>query len=188
MTVTVRRWAVVVVLLTPSAGVAFMPPGYRAVDRDLVIETDRDFPGYRFWLASEKGIEPLEVTPARPCHIDGHGRYGSHRDAFVIAAPVGVVERHVQTLGARGLWDEISGGRVPPGILRSELIDFGNALPFYDSRERVIDRYRLELEPGRLTLVWLSQNQGDPLVKAAWVATGVIAAAVLVGGVWWVWR
>jgi hypothetical protein len=161
------------------------PPGYSRVPRDLVLEVESEFPGYRFWLVSPRGAEPLDLAPGRPLRVDGGGRDGSHRIAYVIAAPVGLIESLKVTPAEQDFWS----GKLPPSVLWSEKLDFYARAPFYDSRERVIDRYRVEFAPGQpVRLMWLGQNESSPWVKGAWAAAGLFAFAAVVRAAIWLLR
>jgi hypothetical protein len=171
--------ALVTVLLPGAAAADMVSPGFSRVPHHLVIEVAGDHPGYQFWLVSPRGAEPLEVAPDRPYRVDGAGRDGSHRIGYVVAVPSDIAWR----LKAAELAEVVASGKLPPGVLRSDPIDFYGAVPFYDSRREVIDTYRLELVPGeRVSLVWLGQNAGSRWVKASWASAGVFAALGLVWG------
>jgi hypothetical protein len=74
-------------------------------------------------------------------------------------------------------------------VLTSEDIDFLGQVPFYDTRERVVDRCRLEFVPGKyVRLVLVEQNVGSGAVKRAWFAAGVLVPAAVLTGGWWVVR
>lgn len=166
--------------LLPCWAVADMvTPGFSSVPRHLVLEAENTPPGYQFWLVSRRGVEPLAIAPGHSCQIDGTGRGGSYRLAYVVAVPNAVAEQ----LPAAGLAEVVLSGKLPPGVLRSESIDFSQAVPFYDSRRAVIDTYRLELVPGeRVSLVWVGQNAGSVWVKLSWALAGLFAVAGLVWG------
>jgi hypothetical protein len=154
------------------------PPGFSRVPRHLLIEVDREYSDYRFWLVSVRGSEPLELTPGKPCRIDGQGRTGSHRSAYVVAVRADVA----QHWRPPGPWEGIP--YDPSGrILHSKEIDFDGSVPFYDSRREIIDTYRLELVPDQqVSLVCVGQNEGSRWVKTSWAAAGLFVAA----GVVWV--
>ncbi|QJW94449.1 hypothetical protein FTUN_1969 [Frigoriglobus tundricola] len=144
-----RRWIVVLALSTFHSGAVLADgasPDRSPVPHDLVIEIDSDFPAYRFWLVSQRGVEPLDPAPGRPLLVSGDGRNGSHRIANIVAAPA-------------ELGDEIGLNHLPSGAVRSAEIDFRKYVPFYDSRERVVVRYRLDFVPGRH--VRLIQTDGN---------------------------
>lgn len=132
-----RRQMLLTVALTLSvAGTVFADmgplPGFSRVPRDLVLEVESEFPGYRFWLVSHSRVEPLDL-------------------AHVAAAPVGMVEG----MGEGKFHEAFLAGKLPPGVFRSdEIIDFSARVSFYDSRERVIDRYGVEFEPGQPVRLW----------------------------------
>jgi hypothetical protein len=74
-------------------------------------------------------------------------------------------------------------------VTHSERIYFRDSVPFYDTRERVVDRYRVELEPGReVRLVLLERNTGSPWVKGAWAAAGILIAVSIGLASLWVFR
>lgn len=151
-----RRQMLLTVALTLSAtGTASAdmgpPPGFSRVPRDLVLEVESEFPGYRFWLVLHSRVEPLDLAPDRSFRVGGEGRGGSHRLAHIVAAPVGMVEG----MGEGKFHEAFLAGKLPPGVFRSdEIIDFSARVPFYDSRERVIDRYGVEFEPGQPVRLW----------------------------------
>jgi hypothetical protein len=121
-------------------------------------------------LHSPRGLEPLQLAAGTPCHIDGNDRNGSLRVAYVIAVPRALLQQN----GERSLPTEFPSHNWGPGVLKSHMIDFHSDVPFYDSRDRVIDRYRLTLDSAAsLRLVWVGQNQGSVWVKGAWAAVGL---------------
>jgi hypothetical protein len=155
------------------------------VPHDFVFEIESEAPGYRFWLLSPRGLEPLDLAPGRPVRVDGEGRTGSHRIATVIAAPAGLIESLKVTPVEQEFWS----GKLPPSVLQSDQIDFYARVPFFDSRERVIDRYRVEFAPGQpIRLVFLGQNESNPWLKRAWVVAGLFAFAAVVCGALWLLR
>jgi hypothetical protein len=84
------------------------------------------------------------------------------------------------------LASDFASNKWAPGVLRSQMIDFRSDVPFYDSRDRVIDRYRLTVDSSdTLQLVWVGQNQGSVWVKAAWAAVGLCLSASII---WLGWR
>jgi hypothetical protein len=169
---------VALLLLPQFARADWVTPGFTVVPHHLIIEVGSDHSGYRFWLISERGPEPLELAPGKPCRIDGRDRTGVYRDASIIAVPTNLAE----WVRVNGLWSRRIASEPPTGVLVSERIDFNASVPFYDSREEVVDTYRLELVPGeRVELVWLGQNEGSRRVKAFWAAGGVFAVLGLVG-------
>lgn len=168
----------VLLALPPLASADVSSPGYSRVPHHFVIEVQSAYPGYRFWLVSRRGAEPLELAPGRPCRIDGADRNGSHRLGRVVAAPAETADR----VTAKELAEAVSSGKRLPGALCAEELDFHGAVPFYDSRDEIIDRYQLELVPGeRLRLVLLERSAGARWVKASWLLSGLFAA---VGAVW----
>lgn len=173
------RWVVVLALSISHSGAALadaVSPGRSRVPHDLVIEIDSDVPGYHFWLVSRRGAETLDLAPGRPFLVSGGGRNGSHREAYIVAAPAELVEG-------------IGMNELPPGAFRSEQIDFGTSVPFYDSRERVVTRYRLDFVPGqRVELIQTDENTGSKWIKRVWAATGVLVSFAVVGGGLWVGR
>lgn len=188
-----RQFAVLA-CLTVSAGAAradMGTPGVSRVPHDFVIEVESGFPGYRFWLVSPHGIEPLDLARGRPFRIDGEGRTGSHRIAYIVAAPIALVEETGKDKFEAALWPRKfdADGRLPPTVIWSESIDFLGQVPFYDTRERVIDRCRLEFVPGQhVRLVWLEENSGSTAVKRAWLAAGVLVPVAVLSGGWWAVR
>jgi hypothetical protein len=184
-----RQLVLTVALALSISGTAFAdmgpPPGYSRVPHDFVFEVESEVPGYRFWLVSPRGAEPLDLAPGRPCRVDGEGRTGSHRIAYVVAAPAGLIESLKATPAEQEFWS----GKLPQSVLPSDPIDFYARVPFYDSRERVIDRYRVEFAPGQpVRLVWLGRNEGSPWVKRAWAAAGLFASGAVGCGVLWLRR
>lgn len=190
-----RTLAIAVLLLLPAAARADMgAPGFSPVPRDYVIEVDTDYHNYRFFLLSPRGLEPLALAPGRPCRIDGSGRQGSHRNASILAIPVERAEKFAEEVKSHpekyGRYSE----QNPPGTLHSETIDFHALIPFYDTRDRIVRRYRLELDPPArsVELVFLGENEGSAWVKVAWAVAGIAAAVGLVGlGLWLlrrIWR
>jgi hypothetical protein len=167
-------------------------PGHTRVPRDLVIETDEVYPDHRFFLQSLRGLEPLPLAPGEPYRIDGQGRNGTHRIAYVIAVPRSLVEKEGEGALAAELSPHNAGPgefKVVPGVLRSEMIDFRADVPFYDSRDRVIDRYRLEMNSAEsLRLVWLGQNEGSPWLKGTWIVVGLSMSVSIIWGGWWIIR
>ena len=172
--------AVLTTALLPGWATADMvTPGFSPVPHHLVIEAQGTPPDYQFWLVSRRGAEAQTFAQGQPCRIDGTGRGGSYRIAHVIAVPNALAA----LLPAGGLAEANSSGRLPPGILRSEAIDFSAAVPFYDTRREVIDTYRLEFVPGeRVSLIWVGQNAGAWWVARVWAFAGVIVAIGLVWG------
>ena len=173
-------------LLLPATAFAdSVSPGFSRVPHDMVIDVAKEYPNYRFWLASFRRIEPLNMVPGQPCRVDGKGRDRFARIAFVIAAPVGNIEHLIETMGAAKLFDELYGGGLPAGVLRSNQIDLYGAVPFYDNRERVIDRYRLEIDQvNGLSLMWVEQNEGDWQAKLGWAVAGVCVAVSIAWAGW----
>ncbi|MBA4063300.1 MAG: hypothetical protein C0501_06230 [Isosphaera sp.] len=176
----VRTGAVIAgLLLAPAPGRADVGfPGLARVANDKVIEVAGDTAGYRFWLVSPRGPEPLDLAPGRPARVDGRGRDGSHRQAFVLAVPVGAAGQPGSVA-----WDAVLAGKVPPGVLQSGPLDFSAAVPVLDPRGRITDHYRLEFVPGeRVELVWLGVSTTDRLMSVAWWAVGVGVAGLVVWG------
>lgn len=184
--------SLVLAVSLPNAALADMgTPGFSRVPHDYVIEVESTFPGYRFWLISPRGLEPLDLAPGRPLIVNGEGRLGSHRNARVIAAPVGLIEgigeEQFQKLDEKR-WSAEADPRLSQ-VHESGPIDFYGSVPFFDSRERVIDRYRLEFVPGQhVRLVWLEQNAGSRWVKRAWLAAGILVPVAVLWGFWWAVR
>lgn len=181
------RFPLTTVLMLTLPGVAFADmgtPGFSFVPRDFIFEVEQEYPGYRFWLVSAEGIEPLDFAPGRPFRVDGEVKLQQvgTRPAYVFAAPVGVIEE----MGAEKVHEAWLAGKLPPRVLQSQWIFFRDSVPFFDTRERVIDRYRVEFEPGKeVRLVLLERNTGNPWVKRAWAAAGILAAAsVGLAGLW----
>lgn len=182
----------IVAALLPATATADMgAPGFHRIPHDIVIEIESDASGYQFWLVSARGLEPLDLVPGRPLVINGEDRTGAYRIAWIVAAPAGLIEK----LGEDGFrkarearWAD-KPNPLTPDVLESEEMDFLGSVPFYDSRERVIDRYRLEFVPKKeLRLVWLEQNAGSKRVKVAWAVVGVLMPIAVLGGFWWVVR
>jgi hypothetical protein len=165
-------------LLVPAAARADVGfPGLARVANDKVIEVAEAHPGYRFWLVSPRGAEPLDLGSGLPCRVDGYGRDGSHRLAYVVAAPVGSAAWD----RPEGLWDALLAGKLPADVQRSGPIDFYASVPVLDPRRRVTDHYRLEFVPGeRVELVWLGLSKTDRLAGYAWWAAGVGVAGLVV--------
>jgi hypothetical protein len=160
-------------------------PGFSRVPHDFIFEVEAESPGYRFWLVSDRGVEPLDLAPGRPVRVDGAERTGSHRIAYVVAAQIGVIEG----MGEEDFRKAFEQSHFPPGVNQSGHIDFLGQVPFYDSRERVVDRYRVEFSPGQpVRLVWLEQNEGSARVKAEWAAAGILAAVGFTWAGWWTLR
>ncbi len=184
------RWRLFAVLASfaalPEAAFADMGiPGQTRIPHDFVFEVEADFPGYQFWLVSPRGTEPLDLAPGRPFRVDGEGRHGSHRVAWVVVTPVGLAEE----MGKAEFEKLASMHKLPSEVFTSESIDFLGSVPFYDTRERVIDRYRLEFVPGQhVRLVWLEQNKGSAWPQFACFGTGVLVPIATVWGGWWAIR
>jgi hypothetical protein len=160
-------------------------PGFTPVPHDLAIEADESYPDYRFFLQSPRGLEPISLAPGKPHRIDGQGRHGINRIAYVIAVPHSLLEQK----GESNLAAELKANKSVPGILWSEMIAFRTDVPFFDSRDRVIDRYRVELNaPDNLRLVWLAQNEGSRWVKGAWAAGGICVSGSIIWFGWWATR
>jgi hypothetical protein len=170
-------------LLVPTARADVAVPGFTSVPRDVEIETDRDYPEYRFWLVSMRGVEPLALAPGKSYRIDGSGRTGSHRVARVVAAPTGVVEELIEKSGTEGARFAINSDKAPAGLLRSDSLDFNASVSPFDRRTRVLDRYRLELTPpDKLSLIKVEENTDAPAEENAGspILIGVLAAVILV--------
>lgn len=178
--------AIACLVALPGAAVADMvTPGFSRVPHDYVFEIEGDVTGYRFWLVSDRGVELLDLAPGRSVLVNGEGRHGSHRIAQVVAAPVALVEQ----VGEAKLIDAHWKHELPPGVIRSDSFDFYGSVPFWDSRSRVIDRYRVEFVPGQsLRMVWLERNTGSWWLKGAWIAAGVFTVVAVVWAGRWVTR
>jgi hypothetical protein len=180
-----RRLLLTVAALLSAAGTAFADmgtPGFSRVPHDFVFDVDSEVPGYRFWLVSARGVEPLDLAPGRPALVDSASRLGSHRVAWLVAAPVGLVEG----MGEAAFQEAHGNGKLPPGVSQSEKIDFLGSVPFFDSHERLVDHFRVEFSPGQpIQLVFLGRDAGSPRVRTAWAVAGVFA---LVAIVWAGWR
>jgi hypothetical protein len=178
--------ALVVVASFPGSALADMGPfpGFSSVPHDFVFEVETDSPDYRCWLVSPRGAELLDLAAGRPVRVDGAGRTGSHRIAYVIAVPLALVEE----LGEANFAKVAMRSELPPSVKRSEHVDFYGSVAFFDSRSRVVDRYRVEITEAHVRLVWLEQNAGSDWVKAEWAAAGIflLVAALWIG--WWVLR
>jgi len=169
------RFGIALILLAAPAVVRadVVSPGRSRVPCDIIIEVETDYSGYRFWLVSSLGAEPLEIRPDRPCRVTGAGRGGIARLGYVVAAPAERFEELATAI--RKAWSE----PLPPGLLRSEAIDFYASVPFYDSRKLVIDTYRLEFVPGQaLHLVWRGDNS-DPRSTIAVAIAGICTAIAI---------
>ena len=183
------RPILILVLLASFPGSAFADmsfPGFSRVPHDFVFEVEANSPGYRFWLVSPRGVEPLDLAPGRPFRVDGEGRHGE-RPWAPRSSPRPI--ELVNEMGEAKFAEMVLANKLTPGVIRSEPIDFHGSVPFYDSRERVIDRYRVEVVPGqRISLVWLGQNAGSGWIKIAWAAAGIFFAGTTVWAGWWVFR
>jgi hypothetical protein len=155
-------------------------PWDRRVPCEIQIETDEAFPDFCLFLHSTGSLKPIALAPGQPYRIET-------REALTWAASVVAVPRTLASdNGQNALAAELDSGKVPPGVLRLESIVFRADLPFYDTRERVIDRYRLESDgSGSLRLVWLGRNEGSRLMKGAWAVAGLLASgSILWLGFW----
>jgi hypothetical protein len=183
-----RRLFLTVAALLSAAGTTFADmgtPGFSRVPHDFVFEVESEVPGYRFWLVSARGVEPLDLAPGRPVRVDAESRLGSHRVAWLVAAPVGLVEG----MGETAFQEAHGNGKLPPGVSQSEKIDFLGSVPFFDSHERLVDHFRVEFSPGQpIQLVFLGRDAGNRCVRAAWAAAGLFAFAAVVCGVFWLLR
>jgi hypothetical protein len=166
-----------VLLLLPLSARADVPsPGHFRVPHDFVIEVEQDYPNHRFWLVMPRDVQALSLAPGRPFRIDGSRRGGLRYRALIIAAPPGFVEG----MDERKVFAAVTADNPPAGVLRSQRIDFGGWAPFFDSRDRLVDHYRLELNSDEVRLVWLGQNEGSVWVKVAWAVAGLSASVALV--------
>jgi hypothetical protein len=174
-------------LSLPAAATADMGPLFPVFSRvphDFVFEVEADSPGYRFWLMSDRGVEPLNLAPGQPFRVDGSGRERSQMYVWVVAAPVGLVEG----VGEAKFAEALTRGQSPQGVRQSDYLHFYGFVPYWDSRSRVIDRYRVELSPSAVQLVWLEQNAGSVWVKRMWAVGGILCAVAALWGGWWILR
>jgi hypothetical protein len=88
--------AVLVIMLGFSASVvADVPPdpGYVRQSANLVLETDADLSGYRFFLTSPMNVEEIKIVAGTPTVVSASGRAGAMRFGELIAIPAGEVEQ-----------------------------------------------------------------------------------------------
>jgi hypothetical protein len=68
-------------------------PGYVRQSANLVLETDADLSGYRFFLESPMKVEEIKIVKGTPTVIDASGRAGAMRFGRLFALPAGEVEQ-----------------------------------------------------------------------------------------------
>jgi hypothetical protein len=177
-----RSLALGVLLCLPTTvwGDMFFP-GFTRVPREVMIELSENAKDYHFWFSANGKFETLPLVPGQPFQI-GQGRTGSYRFGELIAVP----RRLVEARGEEELLREIKANKNVDGVMHfSSEFDFREEVPFYDSRDRVIDWYRVEADPEKgLRLVWLKQNT-DESMRGVWAVTGVFASSL---AVWLGWR
>jgi hypothetical protein len=172
--------AVLLLIAVSARGDAGFDPS-RFLDKlvpvEIIVEVDRDYPEYQFWFMTEPPNAHWEKVPLAPDHPY---RAELHRDWNQLSPfQMRVAKKTVMALD-----------KPPADAINLDLRIDPPRVSFYDSRDRIVKRYRLEITPtGEVKLVLLETNSSDPWFKAGWIAAGVLAGmAVVWFGLWVVRR
>ena len=179
-----RAALLLVLLATAPVRADMVAPGFHTVPHDFVLTLAGEGSSHAFFLTAYDKVEELSLKAGEPFLLHGPDRLGGCRFTTLVAVP--------KTLLA-------SADRHPPsaewlrakreGVVRSPEIDFIGVIPFYDTRERIIETSRVELADDRIDLTLTDVNAGDPWVRRAWGASGILFAVGVVWlGVWLIRR
>ncbi len=164
-------------LLTPGAArAADAPLGFKRVPRHLTLEVGEEGAGYRFWLVSPAGVEPLDLAPGHPCRIEDHARGGVGWPVWVVAATPG----SAAAVTSAGGWRELAHEPLPPGVRRSEAIEATAQVPVLELRRELSERKRVFVGPDGIAVVRVAQ-EGTGALVAIYIATGVGVSLVVAG-------
>jgi len=149
----------------------------RIVDKllpvELIIEVEHDYPDYQFWFLTNSTWENVPLSPGHPYRTEVHRAWNQ-----LSPLPVRAAKKTEPALAKPP--DDALSSNVPIDIPR---------VPIYDSRDLIIQRYRLEITPtGELKLVLLETNSGDPWFKARWIGGSVLACIAIVWFGLWILR
>jgi hypothetical protein len=180
------RWLTVTVLLVSPVGVradvGLQISSY--VPHDHIIEVAGDVSAYRFFVRDARGdVVPVPLAAGQNYQLTWDGplpRFAVGR--VIVAVP--------HTSGKEPAPEEVAEmirlGSSPPGVQKLTGFPPAAAVPPYDSRSRVVSRYRLEVAPGgELRLTELGQNRSSPVPLLIWLTAGLAAFALVV---WVGWR
>lgn len=188
--ITNRLVLIVAMLAAASASFADVAPdpGYTRVSSNLVLESDTDLSGFRFFLESPAGVEETKVNSGTPTRIDAAGRGGAARYAKLIAVPaVEITQRDAEEI-ARAIRQK----RYPGA---KELIshNFQVTIPEREKDTLTDPVYRVTVDGGQIsaTPVAVERPEGTRLTYSIWqlvwpvaIAGSLLAGGVAVMGVW----
>jgi hypothetical protein len=184
-----RHAAVLLLLVLPAtacadAGSSF--PGIRSVWINYTFTVEQEYPDYDFYVLTtmHKTAVQVPLSPSTPVRLSGEEYPAAWGLLFAVKKPLRPPDRNPWDIEA---WLHGSKGRgvVVLGPSEYEYLRFGSSLPFTDNRKSVEIVYRVELGPDGSRLVKVSENVGDPWVRWAWIAVGVLMAVGFVGLGFW---
>lgn len=191
-----NRTAAIVVftlLLTATARADVAPdPGYARVPADLVLESDADLSGYRFFLESAMDVEEVRIASGSPTLIDASGRAGAARYAKLIAVPVRDMSHISGDLSGDLLESMIRGKRFSNAVV---LLSHGfqATVPEWEKDGWMAPVYRIQVADGKISATPISGGRPSgarltySIWRFAWPAAAIsllLAAAFAVTGVW----
>jgi hypothetical protein len=186
--------AILILMFVANAAADVAPdPGYARVPANLVLESDADLSGYRFFLESAMDVEEVRVSSGAPTVIEASGRGGAARYAKLIAVPSSDMRQLSGDLSAELIGSMIREKRFPNAVVLLSH-SFQATVPQWEKEGWADPVYRIAFDEGgkiSATPIAGGRPSGTRLTYSVWrfvwpvaVAGLLLAAGIAVTGVW----
>jgi hypothetical protein len=195
-----KHLALILILLSAPAALADVPPdpGYVRQSADLILESDADLSGFRFFLDSPMKIEEIKIAKGAPTTIEASGRAGAMRLGKLIAIPVKEFDQYAGTFTEDELRRVLHEKKFPGA---KELLshDFQWTISESERSSWKDPVYRISVSNGVIEATKVAggtSSAADPVVPFSFrrillpIAIGgvLLAAAVAILGIWLIRR
>lgn len=163
-------------------------PGYTRISSNLVLESDADLTGYRFFLDSPAGVEETKINSGSPTRIEAAGRGGAARHARLIAIPaVEITQRDPAEI------EQAIRQKKFPGARELVSHNFQVTIPEWEKEGWTDPVYRVTVQGNEIsaTPVAGGRPEGTRLTYSVWrfvwpvaVAGFLLALGIAVLGIW----
>ena len=188
--------AVLLAVATPALADVAPDPGYTRVSANLVLESDAELSGYRFFLESASDVEEVKVNSGGPTRIDAAGHAGAARYAKLVAVPLKDMAQISGDLSGALLESMIREKRFPNAVVLLSH-NFLATIPESEKEGWTDPVYRIVVADGSIsaTPVAGGRPSGDRFTYSVWsfvwpvgVAGLLLALGIAVTGLWLVRR
>lgn len=176
-----------VILCTAAFADVAPDPGYTNVPADLILETNADLSGFRFFLQSPMSIEEITLRSGTPTVIPASGRGGAARYADLIAIPrqdLGQISGDLSP--SSGLLDSMIRGKSFPNAREVLSHNFQATISVVEGSFWKAPVYRLSLTDG-VIVAEKTSHSGASVMKFAIpvvIAGVLIAIGIAIIGIW----